>query len=476
MPEKMYSLEEMKALAEVFKNTPASTTLPAGGQLHGPLMDGSGNWSVLAGMGVRPGMWSAMTRPHSLVRALPAPLRSINYNELLEIQTGVTAGSGTNATGFCADPPDVTGDMKVCRQVISFGNYYGKTKLQSIPETGQIRNYADVPRDLLNAGPAANPLIPDIMYRLDDTMSSLQYKLWTFGQSVELSLERVLIQGNASLTSVNTQLGFISEFDGLDRLIKTGYTDIPTSTLCPAADSYVLDFGTSLGNTIAGENEARYIQDAVDDMIYALTTRAADVGITGYTMVVVMRREFFRRLTEYIACNYANSRCNPNGGSTTLNIEGSDYVRWRDEMYQGQYILSRGMQIPVIFSTGIDLDGVGQDQFQTDMYFVPVSGNGRPLTYLEFFPMDNAYATEASNFPVEGRRRPINNGLWLAATEETANCNEYHFSSRMRLILDTPFLAGKMTDITFTYDTDMTRDPYSDASMYADGGVSYRTS
>jgi hypothetical protein len=480
MEEKAFTTEQIKELAAIFnevrKNTPASTTLPAGGQLHGPLTDSSGNWSVLSGLGVRPEMWSAMTRPRSLVRALQAPMRSFNYNELLEIQTGVTPGSGTNATGFCADPPDVTGDMKVCRQNIIFGDYYGKTKLNAIPKVGQVRNYADVTRQIINAGPGENPLIPDFMYRLDDTQSVLQYNLWLFGQSVELTLERVLIQGNSTLTSVNTQLGFISEFDGLDRLIKTGYTDAVTSKECPAVDSYVLDFEAALGNTIPGDAESRYIQDALNDMIYALNTRAEDNTVNDFVLAVVMRKELFRRITDYIACNYASSRCSVNGTNTRLNIEGSDFIRLRDGMRTGKYILVDGVEYPVIFSTGIDLEGTAQDTFRTDIYFVPISGKGRPLTYLEYFPMDNPYATEASNFPVEGRRAAYNNGLWMAGVEETAMCNEYHFASRMRLILDTPFLAGKITDITFTYDTDMTRDPYSGESMYADGGVSYRTS
>jgi len=479
-PVQMTDEQFQRLLETVAKNTPASTTLPGGGQLHGPLQDGSGNYGVLSGAGVRPGMWSAMTRPRSFARALGAPMRSRNSNELVEIQTGVTAGSGTNATGFCDDPPDVTGDMKVCRQNITFGKYYGSTKLKALPEIGLRRDYADLPREFLNniGRQEDNPLYPDLLYRLDDTESVLKYNLWLFGQSVELATERVLVQGNAALASTNTQLGWTAEFNGLDLLIKTGYTDSVTGTACAALNSYVLDFGAALGSTITGESEARYIQDAITDMIYALNTRAEDVMINDFQLMVVMRKEFFRRLTDYIACNYAVSRCNPVGGSTSLDLNASDYIALRDGMRRGQYILVDGVEYPVVFSTGIDLEGTAADTFRTDMYAVPMRGNGLPLTWIEYLPMDNEYAVEYAGFPTEGTSpyTAINNGLWAASAEETAFCKELHFAAQWRLRLDTPYLAGKLTNIDFVYDTDMTRDPYAGESMYADGGVSYRTS
>ena len=474
--QKMLLSVQQKAYDTARKNTPGSTTLPAGGMLHGYTQDGSGNLNVLAGAGVRPEMWSAMVRPRSLARLLGAPKPSRNANEKIEIQTGVTEAAGTNVDTWCESPPDVTGDMKVCRQQRVFGEYHGKTKLKHIPKIGERFDYADVPREIINAGPSANPLIPDLMYKLDDTENVLQYNLWLFGQRTELTLERVLVQGNSALASANTQLGWMSEFQGLDTLIATGYTDSVTGQLCPAADSYVLDFNTALGNTMA-DTEGRYIQDAINDMIYALQTRAEDNSVTNFGIAAVMRREFFRKLTDFIACNYASDRCNsPYGSKTSLNVAGSDYVAWRDGMRRGQYILVGGQQIPVVFSTGVDLEGTAQNQFRTDIYFVPTQGNGRQLTYLDFFPLDNEYAIEYANFPSgSSEYRTYNNGLWAAAPANTPFCREFHFASRMRLMLDTPFLAGRIDNIVFNYDVNMTHDPYAGESMYVDGGVSYRT-
>jgi hypothetical protein len=221
---------------------------------------------------------------------------------------------------------------------------------------------------------------------------------------------------------------------------------------------------------MAGCGDGRYINDAVQDMVYALTTRAEEARVPDFRLAAVMRKEVFHRLTEYIACNYASSRCTPNGSKTVLNIDGGDYTGWRDAMRMGRYLLVHGMQIPVIFSSGIDLEGIGADTFRTDLYFVPMMGAGRPLTYLQYFPLDNPYVTEYAGFPTENSSpyTTLNNGLWAASSAQTPLCKEFHFASQMRLIVDTPNLAGRIDDVEFCYDTDMTRDPYYGESMYAD--------
>lgn len=459
---------------EKLKHTPGSTTPAAGGMLHGYLADGSGNLAVLAGAGVRPEMWSAMSRPFTFLDALGAPKKSMLANEIVEIQTGVTAASGSNTNSWCGDPPDVTGDLKVCRIAKAWGEYYGKSKLQIIPEMGEIATYADVPRNIINIGPAGHPFFPDIMFNLDNTQSRLQYTLWSMGQGMELTLERVAVQGSTALAYTATQLGYMSEFDGLDRWIKTGYTDSVAGVTCPAADSLVLDFGTSLGNTIAGESQARYINDAVMQLIWGLTQRAARNRVENFQLALVMRQELFYKLVDHIACNYSSSGCSLSESNAELAVMSTDYINWRDGMLNGQYILVRGMKYPVLFSDGVDLEGIGQDQFRTDIYAIPLLGKGRQLTYVQYFPMDNAVISEFEGFPDGATAVPINNGLWLFSEERTSFCKEFHVAGRMRLIIETPFLAGRIDNIEFTYDTDLTHDPYYGESMYVDGGVSYR--
>jgi hypothetical protein len=471
--------EQFKAFMERFKHTPASTTLD-GAQLHGPLQGGS-NYGPFADPGVNTGVYSAMPRVESLVQALGSPLPSEYANELLDIMTGITDASGTNATGWCENPPTVLGLLKKCKQSIPFGKYYGKFDLQAIPEIGKLRNRADVPRQILNNGAKMNPYIPDMMWRLDDTRSQLQYDLFRFGQAFSLTSERVFIQGNNATASTATQLGWWSEFNGLDQQIKTGYTNVDTGVACPAADSYVVSWNADINATVNG----RLMQDVLNDMLYALQERASRVGMNGFTLVCVIRKELFRRLVDVIACTYANTLCKNNFQTTDnfndqINTNDNDTVARRDAMLNGRYLLMLGQQIPVVFSDGIELNrtiaATGGDTLNSDIYFGPIEWMGEPLTYFEYFPMDNPYASEYMSFVNADGRTVLNNGLWLVGSAEKPMCTEFHWALQGRLILRTPFLAGRIDGVSFTYDTNMTRSPYADETyLYKDGGATYTT-
>jgi hypothetical protein len=109
-----------------------------------------------------------------------------------------------------------------------------------------------VPGQILNQGPQQNPLIPDIMFRIMDTRSQLQYELYNLGMDKQRKLEKVLVLGDSSKASANTQRGFIKEFDGIDKQIKTGHTD-PSGATCPALDSIVENWnGNLIGTTVGG--------------------------------------------------------------------------------------------------------------------------------------------------------------------------------------------------------------------------------
>src|SRR5262249_560201 len=121
-----------------YKNDPASTSLAGTTTLNGPFPGSSTQFGIFSAPGVRPERYSALARPRTLARLL-TPERNEYYQEILEIMTGATSGSGSNATGFCDDPPQ-PGQLKTCQQTYLFGKYYIKTTLNAVPEMGQLRN------------------------------------------------------------------------------------------------------------------------------------------------------------------------------------------------------------------------------------------------------------------------------------------------------------------------------------------------
>lgn len=463
--------EVAKALKAVYKNNPASLSLNNTPALQGPLQGQPTLGGAFSAPGVRPDRFSAMPRVRTMSRLL-TPLPSDIYNEIIAIVTGATSGTGENPTSWCGTPPK-PGALKTCEQQFKYGNYYSSTNLNSVNDLGYLRNRADIPGQILNSAPEDFPLIPDIMWRLTDTRSQLQYELYLQGIFLERSLEPVMILGDNTKANTVTQLGWIKEFKGLDLQIKTGYTDTSGVT-CPAADSIVISFGSALiGNTIGG-GDGRTITTAISDLWYAAQDRADQVGMDQVDFAFVMRKEMFRALTDVYANTYATSRFQASSmtaGNPVIQM-ATDANNLRLEMLNGQYLLVEGIPVPVVFSEGIPLEGQGSDVYTADMYLVPISWRGRPLLRLEFFNLGNSYITEWNGFINPDKRRVINNGLYAMGYNAQNFCDEFLFASAMRLILETPFLAGRIDNINFQY-LAATRNAIPSESLYYDGGVSY---
>lgn len=477
MSDQKYSIEEirdiMSAVGVTQKNDPASTSLAGTPALHGPLQGSTTQYGAFSYPGVRPEMFSALTRPRSFAR-LFNPVRSEFTDEILEINTGQTAGSGTNATGFCGNPP-VVGQLKMCQQIFQFGDYYIKTNLNALPLVGQLRNRADVPRNILNAAPSENPLIPDLMYRLTDTRDQLAYELFLVGVDLERTLETVLVTGDITQSSVSTDLGWIKEFNGLDGQIKTGYTDAVTGIACPAMDSAVITFNADVGATIAG-GDGRNLVTTFSDLYYGLLDRAAGVGMANPDIRIIMRKEAFRGIVEIYACQYNTHRCNSLGtAGNPFVVDTRDANTIRMEMLNGQYLLIDGVQVPVMFSEGIPQGTPAAATWQSDVYMGAVSWQGVPLLRLEYFGMDNPYSQKFASSFNAANIDYLNNGMFIVGVRDTGLCREFHFASRMRLIVETPWLWGRIDNINYSTNSAPMRNALPGTSLYANGGYTYRS-
>lgn len=463
-----YSADEIAEMVKALglKNDPASTTLAAQTG-HGPIGgDSTSQIGVFGAPGVRPDMYSTLAATRSFLASLGAPVASRYTNERMEILTGQTAGGTTNAASFAGDPPEV-GDLKVMQHYFTFGSYYVKTKLNAVPLVGQLWDRSEVPRNILNAGPTANPFIPDIMFQLTDTQSQLALELFKIGQDMSRTTEPVAIQGTAGTD--NNRTGWFEEFAGLDNLIKTGYTDSVTGLAAPAADSIVESFDANVTGTDAN---GRTVVEALTDLYYASNDRGMQVGMNDVVCAFVMRKEAFRRVVDQFAYQYANYRVS-GAQYEESNVNSFDLQELRLQMMNGRYLLIDGVPVPVVFSDGIPSETLANNTYKSDIYLVPLTWAGRQLTYMQYFPMNNTYAQEWGNFVGADDIRILNNGLFIVGHRNTGLAKEYHFGARLRLILETPFLAGRLDDIQYAY-LPQTRDAIPGTSLYANGGTTYR--
>ena len=450
------------------KNDPSSSTPTASGTFQGQSFTNANQYGIFSAPGVRPERFSALQRPRSMSSIL-RPQKSDYGNEIVSIMTGQTVGVANAQTDWCA-PGALAGVLKACQQTYVFGNMKMATRIVPLQEVGQLRNRADIPGQILNSPPRDNPFIPDRMYQLTDTRSQLQYELFTLGNQIERSFETELWRGVAgSNTSI---IGWWKDMAGLDSLVKTGYVDSVTNVACPAADSIVISWNADVGATVNGAN----VVQSFADQYYAVNDTARQVGLDGVQFAFVMRIEQFRALTEVWSCQYLTYRCQSSNAGQPIQITGDETNRLRLEMQNGQYLLIDGQPVPVIFSDGIQLERLGSatpNILRSDAYLLPISWNGRPLINVEYHDMGNAYAREFAGL-VYPSAEFLNNGMYLMNKREAGGCVELEVSMKLRIFLETPFLAVRWDDMSYAYGAQTRVADPSTTFLYKNGGVTYR--
>lgn len=458
----------MKEMGFTQKHDPASLTLAAP-TLTGPFQGNANQFGLFADPYARPQRWSTVARPPRGIFQLAALRKSEFVKERLDLMSGVTAAAGTNATNWCGNPPTV-GQGKIAAQDYEWGEYFIKTNLNALPLLGQVRR-GEVPAQILNQpAESRNPLIPSMMYVLDNPRSQLAYELYLIGVHLERTIDSVGITGDHTQASASTEIGWISEFTGLDGQIKTGYTDARTGIAVPAADSAVVPFNGLISST--NTTYGNYVQ-AMSDLIWGLKQRAMVYGMDEAQFAIVMRREAFRASVENWACNYATYRCQSSNAGQPFVNDVRDTNQLRLEMMNGQYLLVDGQPVPVVFSEGIPRTSQGGGLFIDDQYVVPYSWNGIPLLSLEYFDLNNPYLQDYAGFVNPDSHKTMNDGMWLVGSRDAGMCEEYLFASRMRLILETPWLAGRLDDVGYKFTASIRSAQPGDTFNYADGGRTF---
>lgn len=456
-----------KQIMEVQKHN-ASGTVPTNNPLYGPYSDGSGDYGVFSIPGIRPEMFSAFLRPRSFTSILGIR-PSLNTNEKIGIMTGILGGEGTNPTGFCGTAP-TAGQLKLCVQNYIFGRSFWKSKLVNIAESGEYADYSDTEKRLLNLNQSPNPLIPDIMGRLDlsnRNSSLLANELFTIGAEMEREFEIVAVRGNETSPNTVTERGWINEFRGLERQITNGKVDLNTGIACPGADSQVITWGSGIDATVSG----RTFPQMLVDTVFGLMDIASQVGLAGVRWVMLMPMRMFRALTYVYACQYYINRCLGTAGNPGFQ-NNTEIAKLQMDFWQNKYLLVDGQPIQVIFSDGIRETRASGSVFTAqEMFILPVEWQGMSMLNLQFKPMDNQQAMEFANFaaPV-GQFASLNSGMWLATQQRTNYCLELLLAGKFRIIQDAPFLAARIDTIQYSFQAPFRSAYPTDTAFYADGG------
>jgi len=358
----------------------------------------------------------------------------------------------------------------MCTHAFMWGRFSRMTRVFELDRMGRRRDRSDfLDLELIGnplSGSGWPPAAPGNASPAAALRNEIAKALFEFGVGWGRDFATKIYDGNPTN---NVDEGYKEPY-GLDILINTGYRDAETGVACPAADSIVRDFEASLDG-----NEETFIRQ-ITNVLRNLEYRARRYGLAPVDWVLVMPWAMFWEITEFWPCSYLSYRCKTQDTSkldAVPQIDAAATTEMRDDMRQNQYLLIDGKKYPVILDDGVaetELTGSCQN---ADLYIVPLRVlGGRPVTFLEYFNYDGpGAAMEAAKlFAPAGSYFTTNGGRYLWHAKPPTNfCVQLLAKTEWRVILETPYLAARITDIKYC-PVGHQISPFPDNSYYVDGG------
>lgn len=426
--------------------------------------------------GVSPGVVATIVTPTGIEDFLEQAghvRMSQDTREIFAILTGQTASSGTEPTSGCNEDVPIPGDLKICRQTFPFGELTMKSKPIQVDRAGELLNRSE-PLDLrlLNDPFAALPQ-PQPLTIGEVLRSTVAKALAELTLDIRRRHARLIWTGNPANTATNT--GGYQEYNGFERVVNTGKTDVVSGVACPAADSYLYDFGNAII-----QNNASLTMQTIREAFRHLSRLASDVGIDNVGWVFVMRYQLFLALVDIWACAYYSYRCYsafPGGGAPSVEATGAT-IQLREAMLQGQFLLIDGQRVPVIIDNTATELNVGGGNFQSDVYLLPLTSptfndTGGQITYMEYFNYRGPYGMAAE----VGRLGPDNeygvspDGRFaIFYLGGTAFCKQVMIRTRKRVVCRAPFLAARIQNLRYNVYVHE-REWQPNTSFFQDGGA-----
>lgn len=422
-------------------NAMASMTVKDAGTAAGPMLHGPGG--LLGVSGLNKQIINAMIMPRGIAGRIPV-MKSVNTNELYPIFTGQLASSGSEPTEACAEWPTV-GSFKTCRQTFPFGQQGRQSQVLNVKYAGQTINRGEFRDNVLLGQPGGDTPTPGPINWQRAFQTEYEYKIAELFNGYARDYARNVYTGNAASTAGSQ--GYI-QFNGLDRQIQTNKVDAITGVACPAVDSIVIDLaGTSI-NASGGT-----VYNILANVMLNLELLSQRLGME-VKWAIAGRQGLFWTLTNIWPCVYATTGCI--AGSNVVHTGSlNEAVEMRDTMRSRPHLMIEGKEYEFIIDDTITetiAAGGVVGTYQSDLYILPLTVNGQPALFWEYFDM-NAEAVAAANAMAPGNYFSVlDNGRFLYVRQSpTHTCVQVEIIERPRLILLTPFLAARIQNLRYTY-------------------------
>lgn len=464
-----------KAVIAEAAGTPQNTSLKGFPSSTPTTFYGHGPGGLFSSPALERPIFSAMILPHLGIQSL-LPVRPSNFtNPLYGIFTGVTATTGTDPAGPC-DDCQVAGLSKLCTQSSTFGRQCRQSRVFELDRIGLLTDRGEHTDFQFMGNPFQdNPNVPSIAGSRNTggvLNTEIGKALFEMGVAWSRDFARDFYTGNPANNNAG---GGVKYYRGLDLLINTGYRDAITGIACPAADSIVRSF-----NNQSIENQGGALVREITNIYRNLRYIASAAGLDPVRWVIAMRWSAFYELTEIWPCAYLTYRCQNNFTATqSAFTDSAEIIRMRDDMRgnifnrTGQYLLIDGERVDVVLDDAIAEAGIGAGTFRSGIYFVPLTVLGNvPVTYMEYvnYDMPGGAMDFGEEFAPGGFYSTSDGGrfLWHKKPPQVF-CVQLLAKTEPRLILRTPHLAARLTNIQYT-PLQHEREPFTDSTYFVDGG------
>jgi len=436
---------------------------------------GHGSTGTFSQPGLSPEVANAMVMPELGLQSMLPVRASRETNPLHAIFTGVTNLSDGNKPNGPCDDGVTPGLSKLCTQTYVFGRQVMQTPVVDVTRVGQIVNRGEFTDFRLIGGPNFGQEAPSVPADIAGAMrTELDKIMLEFRVSWAREYSKLIFTANPTN---NTGGGGYKEYRGLDLLINTGYRDAETGTACPAADSIIKNFASA--NISTSASAATDILNQMTAMYRYLRSLARQTGLLPVQWAIVMPEMLHYELTKLWPISYLTTGATlvaAGQTNTQLAVDAGSQVALRDGMRNGQYLMMDGIQVPVVFDDAV-ARGNSNGTFTSPIYFVPISVlGGTPATYIEYFDWSapGAAMDVIRALGIDGAFTVTDGGRYLWVKKPQNNfCVQSQVVESSRLRLDFPFLAGRITNVSYTPIIG-NRSPYPSDPDFYNGGKTNR--
>jgi hypothetical protein len=391
--------------------------------------------------------------------------------------TGYLRSDEKEKDAVCDNPPEAN-HFKTCIQTTVFGRKEFKTRQLEVNHIGQVMNRGEfTDLTVLNS-----PLVSSMGGLMSNMFGMSGQNAMLAGREMTARLVEVgvayqrwlcpqVFTGNPASSAAG---GGYKEFTGLDLLIGKNKIDVTTGQACPSLYSDVKDF---VYREVDSTTDPDLVK-TITTMYRILQSKARQQGLGPADIRLVMREPLFYAITEVWPCRYMSYRCVSSPTTVIAGFDTMQAIDMRNSMRSGQYLLVDNIQVPVILDDCImeennaDNGTIPVGGFASDIYFVPFSARGGTIRtlYWEYYDYSKAV------LPDIGVAKGTNffwsdGGVFLWGIKPPDNwCLEVISKFEPRLILRTPQLAGRLTNVVYT-PLQHTDDPLPSQDYFVNGGV-----